>query len=229
MRPSAHVFVYAVTPPRGPSSTIHTGRFRSARPACSERRLNPSTVTATFGTGSLPALRMLIRIVSWRAMRCAVGNSASVTSTVNVPRGSSASCRFSSPPQPATTVAQAAVMTHTLLMSGANLSARESGSAVSTVAICHPNEPLRTLLRARAGVRTPRCPNEKGRGLVRSVADRGFLPMKNLLEEVGDMMILTGKTIMSALRPPYPYGGEFIGQFLFALKLCRSEERRVGK
>src|SRR4026207_178233 len=34
------------------------------------------------------------------------------------------------------------------------------------------------------------------------------------------MMILTGKTIMSALRPPYPYGGEFIGQFLFALRLC---------
>ena len=56
--------------------------------------------------------------------------------------------------------------------------------------------------------------------MVRSVADRGFLPMKNLLEEVGDMMILTGKTIMSALRPPYPYGGEFVNQFLFALKLC---------
>ncbi len=44
--------------------------------------------------------------------------------------------------------------------------------------------------------------------------------MKNLLEEVGDMMILTGKTIMSALRPPYPYGGEFVSQFVFALKLC---------
>ena len=44
--------------------------------------------------------------------------------------------------------------------------------------------------------------------------------MKNLLEEVGDMMILTGKTVMSALRPPYPYGGEFVSQFLFALKLC---------
>jgi phospholipid/cholesterol/gamma-HCH transport system permease protein len=56
--------------------------------------------------------------------------------------------------------------------------------------------------------------------MVRSVADRGFLPMKNLLEEVGDMMILTGKTIMSALRPPYPYGGEFVSQFLFALRLC---------
>ena len=44
--------------------------------------------------------------------------------------------------------------------------------------------------------------------------------MKNLLEEVGDMMILTGKTVMSALRPPYPYGGEFVIQFLFALRLC---------
>src|ERR687890_136943 len=56
--------------------------------------------------------------------------------------------------------------------------------------------------------------------MIRSVADRAFLPMKNLLEEGGDMMLLTGKTIMSALRPPYPYGGEFVSQFLFALKLC---------
>jgi phospholipid/cholesterol/gamma-HCH transport system permease protein len=56
--------------------------------------------------------------------------------------------------------------------------------------------------------------------MVRSVADRAFLPAKNLLEEVGDMMILTGKTIVSALRPPYPYGGEFVSQFLFALRLC---------
>ncbi len=31
-------------------------------------------------------------------------------------------------------------------------------------------------------------------------------------------MILTGKTIVSALRPPYPYGGEFVSQFLFALQ-----------
>jgi hypothetical protein len=46
------------------------------------------------------------------------------------------------------------------------------------------------------------------------------LPMKNLLEEVGDLMILTGKTIVAAIRPPYPYGGEFVNQFLFALKLC---------
>src|ERR687894_3032429 len=56
--------------------------------------------------------------------------------------------------------------------------------------------------------------------MVRGVADRAFLPAKGLLEEVGDMMILTGKTIVSAIRPPYPYGGEFVSQFLFALKLC---------
>src|SRR5256885_6154098 len=34
------------------------------------------------------------------------------------------------------------------------------------------------------------------------------------------MMILTGKAVLSALRPPYPYCGEFVSQFLFALKLC---------
>jgi phospholipid/cholesterol/gamma-HCH transport system permease protein len=56
--------------------------------------------------------------------------------------------------------------------------------------------------------------------MISSVADRVFLPTKNLLEEVGDMMILTGKTLVSAIRPPYPYGGEFVSQFLFALRLC---------
>ncbi|MEA2269791.1 MAG: hypothetical protein QOC64_2401, partial [Solirubrobacteraceae bacterium] len=38
--------------------------------------------------------------------------------------------------------------------------------------------------------------------MVRSVAARAVLPTKNLLEEVGDMMILTGRTIVSAVRPP---------------------------
>ena len=56
--------------------------------------------------------------------------------------------------------------------------------------------------------------------MIRSTADRAFLPAKNLFEQVGDMMILTGKTIVSAIRPPYPYGGEFMSQFLFALRLC---------
>jgi phospholipid/cholesterol/gamma-HCH transport system permease protein len=55
---------------------------------------------------------------------------------------------------------------------------------------------------------------------MQAVADRAFLPVKNVLEQVGDMMVLTGKTIMSALRPPYPYGVEFVQQFMFALKLC---------
>jgi phospholipid/cholesterol/gamma-HCH transport system permease protein len=33
------------------------------------------------------------------------------------------------------------------------------------------------------------------------------------------MMILTARTIWSALRPPYPYGGELVAQFLFTLRL----------
>ena len=56
--------------------------------------------------------------------------------------------------------------------------------------------------------------------MVRAAADRVFLPTKSLLEQVGDMMILTGKTLVSALRPPYPYGTEFVQQFLFMLRLC---------
>jgi phospholipid/cholesterol/gamma-HCH transport system permease protein len=56
--------------------------------------------------------------------------------------------------------------------------------------------------------------------MVRAVADRAFLPAKGLFEQVGNMVILTGKTIVATVRPPYPYGTEFIGQFLFALQLC---------
>ncbi len=56
--------------------------------------------------------------------------------------------------------------------------------------------------------------------MVRTVADRAFLPAKSLFEQVGNMMILTGKTITATIRPPYPYGGEFISQFIFALQLC---------
>ena len=56
--------------------------------------------------------------------------------------------------------------------------------------------------------------------MIRAVADRAFLPSKSLLEQVGDMMILTGKTLLSAVRPPYPFGTEFVQQFLFALRLC---------
>jgi phospholipid/cholesterol/gamma-HCH transport system permease protein len=45
-------------------------------------------------------------------------------------------------------------------------------------------------------------------------------PIQNALEETGDMMLLTGRTISSALRPPYPYGDEFVDQFLFVLRIC---------
>src|ERR1700693_1487145 len=54
----------------------------------------------------------------------------------------------------------------------------------------------------------------------RALAGRALGPTRHVLEEFGDMMILTGKTIWSAMRPPYPYGGELVSQFLFALRLC---------
>ena len=56
--------------------------------------------------------------------------------------------------------------------------------------------------------------------MIRSAVDSAFLPFKAVFEQVGDMVILTAKTISSAVKPPYPYGGEFIGQFTFALQLC---------
>jgi phospholipid/cholesterol/gamma-HCH transport system permease protein len=56
--------------------------------------------------------------------------------------------------------------------------------------------------------------------MVRSVAERALMPTKSLFAEVGDMMVLAGRTVVSAVRPPYPYGGEFVAQFLFALRLC---------
>jgi len=49
---------------------------------------------------------------------------------------------------------------------------------------------------------------------------RGLAVMRGPLEEIGDMMLLTGRTISSALRPPYPYGEELVSQFLFTLRLC---------
>jgi phospholipid/cholesterol/gamma-HCH transport system permease protein len=52
-----------------------------------------------------------------------------------------------------------------------------------------------------------------------ALAAGAFQPARGLLEEFGDMMMLTGKTILSAVRPPYPYGGEFVSQFLFTLRI----------
>jgi phospholipid/cholesterol/gamma-HCH transport system permease protein len=51
-------------------------------------------------------------------------------------------------------------------------------------------------------------------------AARAFGPGRAVLEEFGDVVLLTGRTLASAVRPPYPYGGELVSQFLFALRLC---------
>lgn len=52
------------------------------------------------------------------------------------------------------------------------------------------------------------------------VGVRAFGPVMRALEETGEMVLLTGRTIVSAMRPPYPYGGEFVSQFLFTLQVC---------
>jgi phospholipid/cholesterol/gamma-HCH transport system permease protein len=51
-------------------------------------------------------------------------------------------------------------------------------------------------------------------------AARALGPGRAVLEEFGDVVLLTGRTLASAIRPPYPYGGELVSQFLFALRLC---------
>jgi phospholipid/cholesterol/gamma-HCH transport system permease protein len=53
----------------------------------------------------------------------------------------------------------------------------------------------------------------------RARAHRAIGPFRRVLEEFGDVVLLTGRTIVSAVRPPYPYGGELVSQFLFALRL----------
>ena len=72
-------------------------------------------------------------------------------------------------------------------------------------------------LAATHGAGEPPSPASLDAG--RAYAAGAFLPVRHLLEEFGDMMLLTGKTILSAARPPYPYGGELVSQFLFALRL----------
>ncbi len=52
-----------------------------------------------------------------------------------------------------------------------------------------------------------------------AASQRALLPARHVLEELGDMMLLTGRTLVSAVRPPYPYGGELVNQFLFTLRL----------
>ena len=48
---------------------------------------------------------------------------------------------------------------------------------------------------------------------------RAVLPAKFALTQVGELVILTARTVGAAIAPPYPYGEELVGQFLFALRL----------
>jgi phospholipid/cholesterol/gamma-HCH transport system permease protein len=75
--------------------------------------------------------------------------------------------------------------------------AAEGGSAGGA----RPPAPIAEIGGGRAGVR-------------RALASAG-----RVLEEFGDVVLLTGRTIRSAVVPPYPYGGELVSQFLFALRL----------
>jgi phospholipid/cholesterol/gamma-HCH transport system permease protein len=49
---------------------------------------------------------------------------------------------------------------------------------------------------------------------------KGFGGIEAVFTEVGTMMILTTRTIVSAVRSPYPYGEELADQFYFTLRLC---------
>jgi phospholipid/cholesterol/gamma-HCH transport system permease protein len=51
------------------------------------------------------------------------------------------------------------------------------------------------------------------------VLARVAFPLRSAFEQTGEMVILTARTIVSAIRPPYPYGEELVDQFLFVLKL----------
>ena len=56
--------------------------------------------------------------------------------------------------------------------------------------------------------------------MVRSVAERAFVPARHVLEEFGDMMILTGRTTRSPSCSTRSTGCGPFSQFLFALRLC---------
>ena len=63
-----------------------------------------------------------------------------------------------------------------------------------------PDRRRRRLVAGEALVRVPIA-------MVRAAADRTFLPAKSLFEQVGNMLILTGKTIVAAVKPALPLRG----------------------
>jgi phospholipid/cholesterol/gamma-HCH transport system permease protein len=56
--------------------------------------------------------------------------------------------------------------------------------------------------------------------VTRGLAGTAFGSAKGFVDTIGAIGVLTGKTLVSAVRGPKPYGPEFVGQFLFAARLC---------
>jgi phospholipid/cholesterol/gamma-HCH transport system permease protein len=63
-------------------------------------------------------------------------------------------------------------------------------------------------------------PRATAAGVAGGLVERAFEMVRDGLDQTGDMVVLTGKTLVSAVTPPFPYGTEFVQQFLFALRLC---------
>jgi phospholipid/cholesterol/gamma-HCH transport system permease protein len=56
--------------------------------------------------------------------------------------------------------------------------------------------------------------------VIEASTGRVVLSLRAFVGEAGSIVLLAGKVISSAIRPPYPYGNEFISQFLFALRVA---------
>ena len=60
--------------------------------------------------------------------------------------------------------------------------------------------------------------------MVRAVADRTFLPVKGLFEQVGNMVILTGKTIVATVKQAIPHGNVKKGEVVTAVVVRTKKE-----
>jgi phospholipid/cholesterol/gamma-HCH transport system permease protein len=56
--------------------------------------------------------------------------------------------------------------------------------------------------------------------MVEESASRVFLPVREFVAQMGAILALTAKVVVAAVRPPYPYAGELLSQFLFVLRVA---------
>jgi len=56
--------------------------------------------------------------------------------------------------------------------------------------------------------------------VIGAVSSRAFGSLRGFVGEAGAILLLTGKVISAAARPPYSWGSEFLSQFLFALRVA---------